>query len=48
MIEAKTQDNKSFIIFCMKEPYYAMNIMASWMTLDELGGAQRQHWNEGD
>ena len=24
----------------MKNPDYVMNIMASWMTLDELGGTQ--------
>ena len=40
MIEARTQDNNSFIILCMKEPYYVMNIMESWMTLDELEGAK--------
>ena len=38
MIEERTQDNKLFIILCMKDSYYVMNIMASWMKLDELEG----------
>ena len=29
MIEARTQENKPFRIFCMKYPYYVMKIMAS-------------------
>ena len=29
-----------FKIFCMKEPYYVMKIMVSWMTLDELEGGR--------
>ena len=40
MIQAITQDNKSLIILCMKETYYAIKVMASWMTLDELEGAK--------
>ena len=40
MIEARTEDNKLFKIFCMKEPYYVMKIMVSWMTFDELEGAR--------
>ena len=39
MLEAITQGNKLFRIFYMKEPYYVMKIMESWMTLDELEGA---------
>ena len=35
MIEARTQKNKFFQIFCMKDLNYVTNIMASWMTLDE-------------
>ena len=38
MIEARTQDNKLFRIFCMKYPHYVMKIMVSLMTLDELEG----------
>ena len=38
MIEARTQDNRPFQIFFMKEPYYVMNIMTSWIKLDELKG----------
>ena len=40
MIQARTQDNKSLIIFWMKETYYAMKVMASWTTLYELEGAK--------
>ena len=36
MIEARTQDNKSFRILCMKEKDYLMKVIASWTTLDEL------------
>ena len=36
MIEEINQYNKSFIIFCMKEPYYVIRIIVSWMSLDEL------------
>ena len=39
MIEARTEYYKLFKIFCMKEPDYAMKIIAIWMTLDELEGA---------
>ena len=39
MIEAQTEDNKLFKIFCMKKPDYVMKIMASLITLDELEGA---------
>ena len=40
MIEARTEDNNLFEIFCMKEPYYGMKRMTSCMTLDELEGAR--------
>ena len=40
MLAAKTQDNNPFQIFCMKDPYYVVNVMASWMTLDELEGTK--------
>ena len=36
MIEARTQDNKHFRIFFMKEPDYLMNMMAIWTALDDL------------
>ena len=39
MIQARTEDNKLSKIFCMKQPYYVMKMMAGWMTLDELEGA---------
>ena len=35
VIEARTQENKSFQIICTKEPDYLINIMASCMTLDD-------------
>ena len=40
ILEARTQENKPFQIFCMKEPDYVMKIMAIWMTLEELDGAK--------
>ena len=42
MLEAITEDGtegKSSKIFCFKEPDYVMNIMTTWMTLEELYGA---------
>ena len=39
MIEVRTEYNKFFGIYCMKDPDYVKNIMASWMTLGELEGA---------
>ena len=40
MIEARTEYNKLFEIFCMKDPDYVMKIMASWVMIDELEGAR--------
>ena len=45
MIEARTKDNKSLKIFCMKEIDYAMKIMASWMAIDELEGARTRKYS---
>ena len=42
MFEAITEEGregKAFKIFCFKEPEYVMKIMATWMTLEELDGA---------
>ena len=42
MLEAITEEGpegKAFNIFCFKEPEYFMKIMATWMTLEELDGA---------
>ena len=36
MLEERTQENKSLHISCMKDTDDVMNIMAIWMTLDEL------------
>ena len=33
-----------FKILCMKEPYYVMKIMVSWMTLDELEEARKRRY----
>ena len=38
-MKTRTEDNKLFKIFCMKDPDYVMKIISSWMTLDELEGA---------
>ena len=40
----RTEDNKLFKIFCMKEMDYVMNIVASWITLDELEGARTRKY----
>ena len=40
--EERTEDNKLFVIFSMKGPYYVMNMMVIWMTLDELEGANKR------
>ena len=42
MLESITEDgpeDKAFKIFCLKNPEYVMNIMAAWMALKELIGA---------
>ena len=44
MIEARTEDNKLFEMFCMKDMDCAMKIMASWMTLDELDSARTRRY----
>ena len=44
MLEARTYDNRTFRIFCMKESDYAMNIMENWMTLDDLEGARTRRY----
>ena len=38
-ITEEVPDGKALKIFCFKEPEYFMNIMATWMTLEELDGA---------
>ena len=40
IIKARTKENKSFQIFCMKNPDYVTKIMEIWMTLDKLEGAK--------
>ena len=42
MLEAITKEGpegKAFTIFCFKEQECVMKIMATWMTLEELDGA---------
>ena len=42
ILEAITEEGpvgKAFNIFCFREPEYVMKIMATWMTLEELYGA---------
>jgi hypothetical protein len=52
MLDAMTEagpDGKPFRIFCFKEPDYVMKIMASWMTLEELEGANtRRDYKDRD
>ena len=40
----RTEDNKLFKTFCMKDPDYVTKIMYSWMTLDELEGASTRRY----
>ena len=47
MLEAATEDGKPFLIFCFKYPNYVMKIMISWMTLDELEGANTKRNYKG-
>ena len=45
MLEAITEEGpegKAFNIFCFEEPEYVMKIMATWMTLEELDGADNR------
>ena len=42
MLEAITEEvpeGNAFNIFFFKEPEYVMKIMATWMTLEDLDGA---------
>ena len=38
-LEMTTDEGKAFKIHCMKEPDYIMKLMTSWMTLNNLEGA---------
>ena len=41
MIESRTEYNKLFKIFSMKNPDYVMKIMESWMIIDDLEDARK-------
>ena len=50
MLEDITEEGpegKEFNIFCLKEPAYVMKIMATWMTLNELYGADTRREYKG-
>ena len=47
MLEAATEYSRPYHIFCFKETDYVMKIMASWMTLDDLDGANTKHNYKG-
>ena len=47
MLYVATEDGKKFRILCFKEPDYVMNIMASYMTLDELEGSNTKRNYKG-
>ena len=50
MLEAITEEvpeGKAFKIFCFKDPKYVVNIMATWMTLEELDGADTRRKYKG-
>ena len=38
-LETKIDEGKAFKIHCMKEPEYVMKMMALWMALNNLEGA---------
>ena len=40
-------EGKAFNVFCFKEPEYVMKIMATWMTLEELDGADTRREYKG-
>ena len=43
-MKTRTEDNKLFKMFCMNDPDYAMKVLASWMTIDELEGARKREY----
>ena len=46
-LEMNTDEVKLFKIHYMKEPDYVMKLMSSWMTLDNLEGANtKRDWKE--
>ena len=50
LLEAITEDGhegKAFNIFCFMEPEYAMKIMDTWMTLEELDGTDTRQEYKG-
>ena len=50
MLEEITEEGpegKAFKTFCFKEPEYVMNIMATWMTLEELDGSENRQEYKG-
>ena len=47
MWEAATEYGKPLNIFFFKEPDYTMEIMPSWMNLDDLEGANTKHNYKG-
>ena len=44
MIEAITEYNKLFKIFCMKDPDCVIKIMTGWLILDELDGERTRRY----
>ena len=47
MLEASTEDVKTFRIFCFKHSEYVTKIMELWMTLDDLEGANTKRNYKG-
>ena len=50
ILEAITEEvpeGKALKIFCFKEPQYVMKIMATWITLEELDGADTRREYKG-
>ena len=40
MLVSRSQYNEPFWVFCMKDLNYVINVMESWMILDELEGTK--------
>ena len=47
MLEAATEDGKTFHIFCFKETDYMMKIMVSWMNLADMEGTNTKRIYKG-
>ena len=48
-LETNTDEGKAVKIHCIMEPDYVMKLMASWITLNDLEGANsKRDWKENE